>query len=657
MSRKSYAMLEAGWIPGDLGAFVKQAGKIKLYDDGSGGSTPTSQTVTQMSYPKDYMPFSKELMDRTMALSSMPYTPYGGERLAQFDPLQLEAQQRAANMQTAPQLDMATKMAGLAGLRAGNLSYDAQQYQNQYKGPASYQTGNFNAPVLQNYQMNQGPAISGLTRETAPEMGASRTSWQPQLQQYSMGPAERVSGSTRNISPEMRAAQSTYRPDLQQYSMGPAERISTQSFTQPGTSEEYMSPYMQQVVARQQDEATRQSEQMRQRNIAQTARAGVRGTSGQALIEAERQKNLGRQLGDIQATGSQAAFQQAQQQFNAEQNARISAAQANQQAGLTVEQQNLAAKLGVQQLGTQTGAQMALANLTNEQQAAVQNQAAMLQTQGLNAQQAMQAALANQQAGLTVGQQNLAAQLSTQQLGTQSGLQAALANLSNEQQAAVQNQAAKLQTQGLNAQQAMQAALANQQAALTTGQANLQANLGVQQLGSENAMNIQRMLEQSRQYGYGQDMASAQLAAQYGLGAQQLSEQAKQFGANLGLQGIQQQLAAAGQLGSLGQTQFGQNASIINALNIAGQQRQTLAQQQADIDYQNFLRQQQYPYQQTAWATEMLKSAPSQTTQSIYAAPSSGYAQNVATAGMIYGASQMAKGGLTSLVAHKLMQG
>jgi hypothetical protein len=37
-------------------------------------------------------------------------------------------------------------------------------------------------------------------------------------------------------------------------------------------------------------------------------------------MRAERERNLGQQQGDIQAQGSQAAFQQAQQQYNADQN-------------------------------------------------------------------------------------------------------------------------------------------------------------------------------------------------------------------------------------------------------------------------------------------------------------------------------------------------
>ena len=202
---------------------------------------------------------------------------------------------------------------------------------------------------------------------------------------------------------------------MQAGQMGPAQQISTQSFAQPGSAEAYMSPYMQNVVNAQQREAIRQSNIQRTNEQAAATRAGAFGGSRQAIVEAERQRNLGTQLGDIQAAGLQSAYQQAQGQFNTEQQARLAAQQANQQAGLTVGAQNLSA----------------------QQQAAVQNQAAALQAQGMNAQQAMQAALANQQAGLTVGAQNLSAQ----------------------QQAAVQNQAAALQAQGLNAQQAMQAAL------------------------------------------------------------------------------------------------------------------------------------------------------------------------------------------------------
>lgn len=65
-------------------------------------------------------------------------------------------------------------------------------------------------------------------------------------------------------------------------------------------------------------------------------------------------------------------------------------------------------------------------------------------------------------------------------------------------------------------------------------------------------MQAQQASEQSKQFGAGQGMTSAQQAAQYGQAAQQASEQSKQFGADLGLRGLQTGLQAAQAQGNLG---------------------------------------------------------------------------------------------------------
>jgi hypothetical protein len=190
-----------------------------------------------------------------------------------------------------------------------------------------------------------------------------------------------------------------------------------------------MSPYMQKVVGMQQREATRASEIQRNQNQAQAVGQGAFGGSRQAIIEAERQRNLGTQLGDIQATGSQAAFQQAQQQFNAEQGIGLQGQMANQGAGLTVGQQNLAAQLGIQQLGEQSRQFGAAQGMTAAQQRAQYGLAA----NQLNAQQqqfgatygqnanAQALAAANQLAG--IGQQGLTAQQGIYGLQNQVGAQ------------------------------------------------------------------------------------------------------------------------------------------------------------------------------------------------------------------------------------------
>jgi hypothetical protein len=73
------------------------------------------------------------------------------------------------------------------------------------------------------------------------------------------------------------------------------------------------------------------------------------------LWDAEAQRNLSQQMGDIQAQGSQAAYDRAAQMFTSDQARQLAAQQANQQAGITTGGQNLSANLATQQLGTQTG--------------------------------------------------------------------------------------------------------------------------------------------------------------------------------------------------------------------------------------------------------------------------------------------------------------
>lgn len=585
--------------------------------------------------------------------SFQPYQQYMGERFAQFSPLQQQAFSQAAQMQPSSALEDAASMAGLAGLRALNYGYTPGQATNQFVVPQQFQPSKFTAPGVSSqdltyYNLGAPETVRSMAVQS-PQIQAAQAQYAPDLRAYQMGPAQEVKGSTVT-APTMQAAQTSYAPELKAFQMqSPAERVRTSSFIRPGTASAYMSPYMQNVVDVEKREAQRQADIAATARGARYAQAGAFGGARQAIENAEAARNLAMLQGDIQTKGLQSAYQQAQQQFNAEQAARLQAQQANLGAGLTVGQQNLAAQLGVQQLGAQTGLQAALANLNASQQAAVQNQAAQLQASGMTAQQALQAALANQQAGLTVGQQNLQSALGTQQLGTQTGLQTTLANLSASQQAAVLNAANNLQAQGLTAQQALQAALANQQAGLNVGQANLSAQLGVQQLGSQQnmqaqlanqqaQMQAQQLAEQSKQYGFGQQMQAAGLGAQYGQAAQQLNEQSAQFGAGLGLQGLQTAMQGAGQLGQLGQTQFGQQMGINQLLGQYGGQQQQQAQNILGAQYQDFLSAQNQPYKQLGFMSDILRGLPmSQSASTMYQQPPS-------MLGQLAGAGLTAKG-------------
>ena len=199
----------------------------------------------------------------------------------------------------------------------------------------------------------------------------------------------------------MQAAQSGYNPSLNYFQMQGPQMFGGQQAAQ------YMSPFIQQALEPQMREAITSA---RRGQVAQdlgSSRQGTYGGSRQLLASMERERNLGQQLGDIQSRGLQSAYENAQQQF-----------ERDRAAGMTTSQQNQQAALGVQQLGTQTGTQVALANLSNEQQARVNNQALQFQAQGMNAENALKAALANQQANLET--QRMAEQ--SRQFGSQQGL-------------------------------------------------------------------------------------------------------------------------------------------------------------------------------------------------------------------------------------------
>jgi len=416
----------------------------RLYfgDGGGGGGGGQPDKTTQVTeLPEWARPYAKDTLAKGAALTDInqnPYQTYGANRIAGFSPMQQQSFQGAANMQPSQQLGTASNMAQAAGIGALGTNYQAGRFGNQFQDPGQYQPG-----------------------------------------QFSMSEAQA--------------------PNLQNFQMDPAERVRTQSFNRPGSAEAYMSPYMQNVVDIQKREAQRQSGIQGTQQQAQATQAGAFGGGRDAIMRAERERNLGQQMGDIQATGSQAAFQNAQQQFNAEQQARLQAQQANQQAGLTVGGQNLGARLGVQQLG----------------------------------------------AG-----QNLQAQLANQQ--------------------------------------------AFQQA--------------------------QRDAEQSRQFGAGQGLQAANLGAQYGQSAQQLGEQSRQYGAGLGMQGLQTGLQAAGQLGQLGGQQFQQGMDINKLQSAYGGQMQQQAQRPLDQAYQDFQNQQNYPYKQLGFMSDMIRGLPlgQQSTSSMY---------------------------------------
>jgi hypothetical protein len=164
----------------------------------------------------------------------------------------------------------------------------------------------------------------------------------------------------------------------------------TKSFTSPEMAESYMSPYMKNVVERQQQDAVRQAAIASQAQGAQAARAGAFGGSGDYLMRGQARGNLNRQLGDIYAQGQQAAYTQGMGQFNQEQGATQAAANLNAQQG------QFGAGLGLQGLQTALTSANALGNLGNTQYQQNMGINQMQNQYGLQQQQQQQNILNNQ---------------------------------------------------------------------------------------------------------------------------------------------------------------------------------------------------------------------------------------------------------------------
>jgi hypothetical protein len=208
-------------------------------------------------------------------------------------------------------------------------------------------------------------------------------------------------------------------------------------------------------------------------------------------------------------------------------------------------------------------------------------------------------------------QSNQAIQAYGQSLPQLASATAANGDLGGSREALLQSQA----NQGLQSQlQGIQAS------GLQSGYANAQ-----NEFNSQNALGLQ---SQTANQG-------AQLQAQ-GQGLQ-----SQQFGANLGLQGLQTQLSAAGTLGQLGNNQYNQQAGIDTAQLTAGAQQQGLQQTQLNTDYQNFINQQNYPYAQLGYLSDILHGT---STSNGGTATTGVYSQTPNTLGQVAGLGTAATG-------------
>lgn len=249
-------------------------------------------------------------------------------------------------------------------------------------GPTSSTVTNTNIP---DYARPYVESMLGATMQqmftTQPKPGSTTgemdiTGTQP-YKPYSQNPEDYVAG----FSPMQQAAQASAE-QLQtpgqigagsdiaymagQNALGAGQQYS-QGVRNPYEVASYMNPYMQNVVGVQQQEAMRQADIAGTKRGAGFAQAGAFGGSRQAIENAEANRNLQTQLGNIQATGLNNAYNQAIQ------NQQFGANLGMQGYGQAVGAASQLGSLGQQQLGAQSGIIGLQSNLGGQQQQQAQN--------------------------------------------------------------------------------------------------------------------------------------------------------------------------------------------------------------------------------------------------------------------------------------------
>jgi hypothetical protein len=293
---------------------------------------PQVQNVqyTTTNLPTYAEPYVTELLDRARDVSYQPYIPYGYTQDASG----------AVVRATDPTTGQPVNADRIAGFTPGQTYAQQQVYDLQRPD-----------------QFGQATDLAGAAG----------------LGSLAAGQYNPYTFSTQNVTA----------PQLQQYQMATPDQFGQ------AQAQQYMSPYMQSVVDVQKREAVTDAQKSQLMTNLGAARQGTYGGARQLLAGTERERNLGMQMGDIQAKGLQSAYENAQAQF-----------ERDRAAQMGVGRTNLEAQLGVQELGANTGLQAALAN----------------QQQAMEAQRLSEA---SRQFGSNLGMQGFAQALqSAQTLGT-----------------------------------------------------------------------------------------------------------------------------------------------------------------------------------------------------------------------------------------------
>lgn len=115
---------------------------------------PTEQTVNQSNLPAYAQPYFERLLNRTEAESNTDYTPYTGDRIAEFNGDTTQSFDAVRDLQGTPaELTQASGIAsGQGGFQSGMIEsgYNGANIASTYS-PQNFQTGTFDDATAQDY--------------------------------------------------------------------------------------------------------------------------------------------------------------------------------------------------------------------------------------------------------------------------------------------------------------------------------------------------------------------------------------------------------------------------------------------------------------------------------------------------------------------------
>ena len=224
------------------------------------------------------------LVSAAVDTAGREYDPYAGAKVAGTSDLQSSAFTGIGGL-AAPQAvtDATNNLASVYRTASTQPAYTGATFGNQFTAPGAY------TPTT---QANTYGGVGAYSPATATNQFGGVSDFQAGTFSSGFNAPQAYSGGTFN-----------------------AGTVSA-GLGAPGSVESYMNPYLQNVVDVQAREARRQADIQR----AQDARKfqGAFGGGRQALYNAENVRNVNQQIGDIQAKGSQAAYDTALKQRLAE---------------------------------------------------------------------------------------------------------------------------------------------------------------------------------------------------------------------------------------------------------------------------------------------------------------------------------------------------